>query len=569
MAALKISVPRPTPGHTLSIGTRSEEIASWVKALPLFDAATTVQKSLPVLAELNRTELDNALRLHSMQLLTDALRHPIEMIRKKYLAVPLPLTGKHKAASRSIKRLLNEMAHGYKVVICQHIIHPEQRLSMQEITRAIHLSIHFTGRLILDRYLCYESQTPRVWLELAELYRFATTLCVESAPIPVEEGRRTTIEQAYLQILLLVAIHPYRLTQGEASTVYNLMGEWSRHCRITRPPKGWKPATELIIRPTDYSLVYHASPNEDLSGVKDIRIINIDKLKAFMRARSEKAKGAPSTLSERLMQNMFRRLLDGWRSNNVRTAPRSGCANKIELILGLSACYLAFGGRDPKIDQPVHTKMRLVPIENEYDDPWAPLIEGVHTKAGEASRFDVDDPTRDVWDKQARRPSLNDLPKEPTFKRHTAIQTDQSATGLSVRFSLSSSLKPGVGDLISFRPEGSDRDEWRLGAIRWMEFSSKEGALGIKLFPFLPLPVATRALSGVGKGGDPMQSLLLSPEGIEHPEATIIVPASVYDLGTKLYVDRRRGLDPVKITLSSLHDFSKSFACYGFKITDI
>ena len=567
MSALKISIPKPTPGHTLSIGTQSEEIASWVKDLPLFDAATTVQKSLPVLAELNRTEMDNALRFHSMQLFAAALLHPIEIIRKKYLAVPLPLTGKHKEASHSIKRLLNEMAHGYKIVICQHIINPGQRLPLEEITQAIHLSIHYIGRLILDRYLCYESQTPRIWLELAELYRLATTLCIESAPITIEESRQSTIEQAYLQVLLLVAIHPYRLTQGEATTVYKLMGEWSQHCKITTPPAGWRPSNELIIRPTDYSLVYHASPDEDLTGLKDIKIINIDKLSAFMQTHSEPAKGASSTLSERLMQNMFKRLLDGWRSNNVRATPRAGCVNKIELISGLTACYLAFGGRDPKVDQPVHTKMRLIPIESEYDDPWAPAIKGVQTNAGEASKFSVDDPTKDIWNKQTRRPSLSDLPKEPAFRHHTAIQTDCSDTGLSVRFDFSSGLKPSVGDLISFRPERSSQDNWRLGAIRWMEFSQKGGALGIKLFPFSPMPIATKALSGVGKGGDLMQSLLLSPEGLEHPEATIIVPASVYDLGSKLYVDRYN--HPAKITLTSLHDFSKSFACYSFKITDI
>ncbi len=568
MSALKISIPKPTPGHTLSIGTQSEEISSWVKDLPLFDAAITVQKTLPVLIELNRTEINNALRFHSMQLFAHALLHPIEIIRKKYLAAPLPLTGKHKSASRSIKHLLNEMAHGYKIVISRHITSPEQRLPIEEITQAIHLSIHFIGRLVLDRYLCYESQTSRTWLELAELYRLATTLCVESAPITIEENRQTTIEQAYLQVLLLVAIHPYRLTRGEATTVYKLMGEWSQHCQITTPPADWKPGSELIIKPTDYSLVYHASPNEDLSGVKDIKIINIDKLKAFMQIHSENAKGGTSsTLSERLMQNMFKRLLDGWRSNNVRITHRTDCANKIELISGLNACYLAYGGRDPKIDQPAHAKMRLIPIENEYDDPWAPAINGTQTEAGEASKFKVDDPAKDIWNKQARRPSLSDIPKEPSFKHHTAIQTDRSDMGLSVRFDFSSGLKPSVGDLIGFRPEKSTQDEWRLGAIRWMEFSQKDGALGIKLFPFSPTPIATKALSGVGKGGDLMQSLLLSPEGLDHPEATVIVPASVYDLGTKLYIDRYT--DPVKITLTSLLDFSKSFACYSFKITDI
>ncbi len=567
MSALKISIPKATPGHAFSIGTQREKISSWVEALPLFDAATTVKKALPVLVELNRTEMNNALRFYSMQLFADALLHPIEIIRKKYLAVSLPLTDKHKTASHSIKLLFDEMAHGYKIIINQHIVNPEQRLSIDEITQAIHLSIHFTGRLILDRYLCYESQTPKTWLELAELYRLATTRCVESAPITINSEGRPTIEQTYLQILLLVAIHPYRLTQGEATTVYKLMGEWSQHCKITKPPTDWKPTNELIVKPTDYSLVYHASPNEELSDVNGIRIIDIDKLKAFMLAHSKSTKGKSSTLSERLTQNMFKRLLDGWRSSNARISPRTHCTHEIELISGLHSCYLAFGGKDPKEDQPDHVKMRLIPIEDERDDPWAPALGNVRVEAGAASKFNVDDPAKDIWDKQTRRPSLSDIPKKPSLVRHTAIQTDHSNIGLSVRFDFSNGLQPHVGDLVSFRSRQDAQDQWKLGAIRWMEFSQKDGALGIKLFQFTPAPIATKALSGIGRGGDLMQCLLISPESLEHPEATIIVPASVYDIGTQLYVDRH--IDPVKIALTSLHDFSKSFACYAFKIIDI
>jgi len=567
MPALKISIPKPTPGHTLSIGSHHSEITSWVARLPLFDAAITVQKVLPVLVELNRTEIDNTLRFHSMRLLTQALQHPIEVTRKKYLVIPLPLTDKHKTASNNIKQLLGEMAHGYKIIINNHITVPNKRLSVEDISQTIYFAIQFIGRLILDRYLCYESQTPSVWLELTELYRYATILCVESAPIDIGDNKQSTIEQVYLQILLLVAIHPYRLTHGEATMCYKLMGDWSRHCKILKPPADWKPTNELVVRPTDYGVVYHARPDEDLSKFEDIRIINIDKLKAFMRTHSENGKGTSSTLSERLMRNMFKRLLEGWRSNNVRKSPRLDCANNITIITGLNACYSIFGGRHPKIDHPAHTKMRLIPIEGEYDDPWAPAISNTRVDAGDASGFKVDDPTKDIWNEQTLRPVLSDIPKSPSFKRYAAIQTDHSEMGLSVRFDFSSGLKPHVGELISYRPEESNKDEWKLGAIRWMEFSQKDGALGIKLFSFRPTPVATKALAGVGKGGDLMQSLLLSPEGLDHPEATIIVPASVYDTGTHLYVEMHKS--PTKITLTSLHDFSNSFACYAFKITDI
>ncbi len=563
MSALKISIPKLTPGHELSIGSQPDEIKSWIEALPLFDAITTIQEALPVLIELNRTEMDNTLRFNTMQLFSQALQHPIAITRKKYLAIHPPLTGKHKEASTHIKQLLNEMAGGYKIIINSHTTDSNQRISIQEITQTIYSAIHYIGRLLLDKYLCYESQAPSIWMELTNLFKFATSLCVETAPLDVGEKKQTTIEQAYLQILLLVAIHPYRLTHGEATLVYHLMKDWSRHCKLLKPPVNWKPTNELIVKATAYGLVSCAKKGAQLSDLKDIRIINIDRLKAFMKTHCENGKGASSTLSERLMRNMFTRLLEGWHASNVRKSTRTHCKNKIEIILGLNACYLAFGGKCPKADQPTHMKMRLIPIDGEYDDPWAPIINDHQLDAGDESKFNVDDPMHDVWDKQTLRPSTKDLPKTPTFKRYAATQTDYSAMGLSVHFDFSSGLKPCVGDLISFRSGDSEQDEWQLGAIRWMEFSQEKGTLGIKLFSYAPSPIAIKALIGVGRGGDLMQSLLLSPKGLNHPDAKIIVPASVYDTGTQLYAELHK--NPAKITLTTLHDFSNSFACFSYR----
>jgi len=142
MPALKISIPTPTPEHELSIGSQYDEITSWIEHLPVFDAAITVQKSLPVLVELNRTELDNRLRFHSMHLLKQALKHPIDISRKKYLSIPLPLTGKHKQSSDTIKHLLSELANGYKIIISNHIADPQQRLTSDEITQTLYLAIY-------------------------------------------------------------------------------------------------------------------------------------------------------------------------------------------------------------------------------------------------------------------------------------------------------------------------------------------------------------------------------------------------------------------------------------------
>ncbi|MCF6282273.1 MAG: hypothetical protein L3J28_08705 [Candidatus Polarisedimenticolaceae bacterium] len=558
MSRLRISTPKQNPGHQLSIGSQLEEIKAWVEQLPVFDAEKTLQMALPVLIEMNRTELDSSLRAYTLQLLSEALQHPIEVTQKKYFAKPLPLTDKPKAASGKIKQLLNEMVYGYKIVIQQFILQPKRRIPKSEIAHTIYQAIHYLGRLILDHYLCYESQTPKNWIELTELYRFASILSLEAAPVSLDKGQKSTIERAYIQVLLLVAIHPYRLIHDEALLIYRLMGDWSRHCSLDIPEKGWTATNELIVNPSDTSVVYHASADEKLEGVEGVRIINIDRLKAFMQTHCENAGTGSSTLAERQMRNMFTRLLDGWRSNNVRAAPRNRCTKKINIILGLHNSYRLFGGHPPEKIEPVDDQLRLVPMAGESEDPWAPDI----VKAGDASTFKMDDPASDVWKEQDLLPTINEevVISLPHFE---VVQTDHSEGGLSICFDFSSGLQPHVGNLVCFQPV-DEADEWKLGAIRWMELSQTDGLLGVKLFKYPPIPVACKALRGVGDGGGLMQCLLISPADLEHPEAMIIVPASVFDTATYLHVELPSDIQ--NITLTTPHDFSKSYAGFSFTV---
>jgi hypothetical protein len=558
MSTLKISTPKQMLGHQLSIGSQLKEIKAWVDELPVFDPEMTLKLVLPVLIEMNRTELDNAIRIEALQLLSKVLQHPIEVIQKKYVTKPLPLFGKPKIASDNIKQLLNEMVYGYKVIIQYFILHPKQPTPKNQIVYTTYQAIHYLGRLLLDYYLCYEKQTPRNLIELTELYRFASTLSLDTTPIALSKGQKSTIELAYIQILLLVAIHPYRLIHDEALVVYTLMGDWSHHCSLQIPEKGWKATNELIVNPSDAVMVYHARADEMLDGVDGARIINIDRLKAFTQTHSENIGTSSSTLSERQMRNMFTRLLSGWRSSNVRATPRTRCTRKLNIILGLHSSYTLFGGHPPEKIEPISDKLSLMPMAGESDDPWASDT----TKAGDASTFKMDDPTSDVWKEEDILPSLI-VEKEISLPHFEVIQTDHSDGGLSILFDFSCGLQPHVGNLVSFQPVDKT-DEWKLGAIRWMELSQTEGHIGIKLFKEKPIPVACKALRGVGDGGGLMQCLLISPGDLEHPEAIIIVPASVYDTATYLHAELPS--DIKNITLTTLHDFSKSYACFSFTV---
>jgi hypothetical protein len=76
-----------------------------------------------------------------------------------------------------------------------------------------------------------------------------------------------------------------------------------------------------------------------------------------------------------------------------------------------------------------------------------------------------------------------------------------------------------------------------------------------------------RAIGGAGTGGEYFRSLLIEPIVLNDGTPTLLVPASIYDIGTQLVLNRRTTLEYVRLT--HMVDTTSSYSMFEFKHIEV
>ncbi|MBN8478282.1 MAG: hypothetical protein J0L91_04895 [Burkholderiales bacterium] len=95
----------------------------------------------------------------------------------------------------------------------------------------VHLGLEAKVRLYR-----YEQWIPAKWAELHGLFSLACTRQIERRPIDAERGRSSTIEHAYLTVLILQLMNAGNLTARHLEWVARELDEWCAPLRLTLEP---------------------------------------------------------------------------------------------------------------------------------------------------------------------------------------------------------------------------------------------------------------------------------------------------------------------------------------------
>jgi hypothetical protein len=129
---------------------------------------------------------------------------------------------------------------------------------------------------------------------------------------------------------------------------------------------------------------------------------------------------------------------------------------------------------------------------------------------------------------------------------------------MCVRYDASENARVSVGNIVAYHPEHDD-NQWCLGVVTWMkEFAVDRFDMGIKIIPGVAKPVAVRAISGAGCGSEYFRCLLLNTEQAGKSVTKIIVPSSIYDVGTQLVLNFRAELQYIRLI-----DMMRTTTCYS------
>ena len=546
-----LSAKRPKPY------IKPKQFRIWLMGLPAGNPIKSSQIVLRQLKVLNQSRYPYAERTQLLDAIRPIMRQLLISLKQPIRRAQLPLSQENLASAQIIQDLLREMAHGYKLIATELMEKKSLKENDQLLLReSIYLSIQYLARSIVESYLIYTSPQYDVWRELHQLYRYAEYEKIQNEaiddpypdyPLPIQY----TIDLVYKRIVLLSLSAPYHLMQNEAEDVFYLVSAWTSVCEITELDKSHISDQYGVDFATDMSPRY-IPENLEWEPV-DGRVIDVSEVKTRLNKHTSKIlrsnfetdefsdEDTPNSLKERQQRDMLLRLTDAWHNSPSRETHREDRGAKLRMALGLNACH--FYSSNKAAFTPEMDELRLISnTENKQ-------------ATGFANTY------RDALHKDRLHEKSN-YPISP-WQQHNishagiAISCDSSFKDMNIK----------VGEVVSYLFEGKTGLHWKIGIIRWIHFNEdNQTDMGIMNLSNSAVPIAIKAIDGLGKGTDYFRALLAPKQVSINQQRSVIVPALLYDIGTVLSVNMKTKLFYIKLNRLVLS--SGNVSMFEFDVLD-
>lgn len=574
------------------LSPKPKALKAWLDGLPLGDMETSALHVLKALREYNRCKLAPALRLETLNIYGRVVQELTAGLAAKYCDSTFPFSERNHERCMVVNKLFEEMAHGFKWLVNDYFDSWNQKAApRKEFFDVIRIAIVYLSKRMVSAYSSYSSEPEGVWHDLHQLYKLADQF---QSNEPVNHLAKADvcvkdIIHAYLRIVMLSITNPYHLMQGEAHLIYNYLNKWVDGCRIV-PVTGYIIDKGDLIIDLDHDVPPQFIFQDHLSQPKNCRTVDMSQLMnrfketiESLTTRKESAGGVENSnlsFNERIRRDMLYRLQTVWNDRLERGAQRKNVSSKVRLVSSLCASHYFIDEQkefypesdeirihkpERKLEEP-QAGLSLVPADYE---PWKEEAEHHRVDAElETHRLSLFDADMDVWEKifasKSHARALHEI-HATHYKDHLWQQLNVSHKGMGVRYNASENARVSVGNIIAYHPE-HDLNQWCIGVVTWMkEYSTNHLDMGIKTMSGIPGAVALRAISGAGCGSEYFRGLLLTAKQSGKRVTRIIVPASMYDIGTQLVLNYGNELKYIRLT-----DMLQTTTCYSmFSFQDI
>ncbi|MDX1594172.1 MAG: hypothetical protein R3298_07985 [Gammaproteobacteria bacterium] len=580
ISVLRLTVPT-IPADAEALKTDPAKISAWIDSLPLANVEEAATSMLEALERMNRSPIDTQVRYQIMEQMRAKALDVDKAMKKQREKTAYQPSARNRELAALHGRLLEEIAHAYKRVLVDLLSQGDPSRVPQAMIVTAHRVIEALTHELLEAYVAYSPEPDHIWGEVHRIYRFASQAKIHKTPVPsggLGSTEKETIDHVYRQLILLYLANPYHLMQGEIYTLFNEIDHWIDGCKLTPIPSGQEIAGALYIDPDrDEPPMYAPTrrPAKPLNGVS----IDVSAASALVDApiqtleEKRRANKKGLSLIDRMRRDMLLRLKHAWEARRERASERVRIYEPVEVLVGLGCAHHFVSGEEEFV--PEQKELRStggasgpsLDLMNENQAQWA-------TNAGSqlgtrSSVFGAADlGGADVWDTvyetrsdTIERTKSYDEQFRQKFHTTTWQQFDKSEGGISLSLGDTPQERIRVGEIIGYRDSGDD--PWTIGSVRWMQFLQGRGlSIGVRNLTKRPFALGGRAVEGTGEGGEYFRLLLTTP--ISEPEnSSLIAPAAIYDVGTRLLAVV--GDEVRYLRLTRLEETTRSFSRFGWE----
>lgn len=588
MDTFALRIPQKGQGHLDVNQPRPSELPAWLAAHPVTDAQTNVQELLVLLQTYNRRLMPLDARIKAQDHLQDAVDKVLKFLRERYQNESLPLPEKARLQANLCLQFLDELAAGYKIIVTELLEEQANRDNDTSLlVTSIRQAIDSLGQLLLECYAQYIPYPKGLWGEIHKLYLLAETQDlhkVADQENDQESHPLSTIQLCYLRLVMLALAQPNHLMPGQINRIYEYLEKWSAGCLLKETKVSEAKAGDIFVD-LDSELPPTIATSYTRFKLSNGRFLDINPLRKKLEDARKKMelkhqqslKGNPFTIGERMQRNLLNRINSAWRGRAERESERlPDGEHMVSLCVGLDAAhYFISEGREFKPEKeellihcpPKNSEIEGLSLLDRNETPWdldGPLHK---TKEGldqtRLSRFGEE---VDVWSShQERDIHVRDkrMAKMTHFKMGPWLRLNKSKGGMSLRRQPENHSRLRVGSLVAYLDHSATKI-WKLGILRWLQDGrDKDFDIGLMTLAHMGIPVAVRAIGGVGAGGEYFRSLLVRSVLSDGDKPGVLVPATIYDIGTQLVLNMQTELKYIRLV--NMVETTSSFSLFEYK----
>lgn len=597
MQTPKLDVPSQTDG-LITVLANTSELKTWINTLPLANGLACARLLVETLHGANRCGMLALKRFRGLEILRPAIGITAGMLKRECSNATLPLSGKNALLSELTQQLFAETAIGYKILLAEIMVAQKRPPNPHEyFIPSLYQAMAHLGEILLECYTVYAPQPANLWSELHQLYLYAERTGIDRLALKLEQepdAVETNISELYRRIIMLALANPYHLIPGEASKLFHLLLDWAKLCNIVSCSATTAPLGSYCVDLSTDEPPFFVSKAAASKALGDGRLIDTGEIVERVLADIEKMKSASaqlktrsSTLPQRAQRAMYTRALKGWQNRAERKSPRVAHPGDITIVTGLTACHIALSEGEnftPEKDEAaLRKKADAEAIKLLPEAQLSQKLDESEEETSLPSHFESKSSGDDVWQKvyfdtaqrstvQNERLAAKHLTHQDSSKRTVICQTTNTSNkGMALLFGLGThSLQARVGDVVAIKTPTNDKEgqAWSIAATRWLRtLADDQVELGMEILCDDAVPIAVKALEGVGRGSEYFRALLIPRTEAYARSATLIAPPGIYDVDSILIMNTGHKL--MRLRLTKVLEETSSFVRFDFKMLGI
>lgn len=533
--AIDLQLPQQELNDTRFAPAEPTAVQQWLDQRHRTNIGQFTRDLYQALSELNRCRLQPDVRLEVLEVLRPAVHAACRTLDRHLRDQPVVLPARTRQIYQLAQTLENQLTVGYRIVAGEAPPRRKRFLRSdgnegQECALAIHRAITEKTHMLLRSCRLYLDVRPGFWLDLHQLYRYATSLHLQEREISDTEAAQVyplSLEQTYLKALLVGCIHSRGLRPEDLQTVAELLNEWLPLASLApyRIAEDDCLAVNLLgDRPPVYNALF--KPPADIGSC---RLLGVNELLTHLRGLL--ATPTPVPRPQPLTEDLIKHLLFAWGAFSRRAFMRIESSDHLALCVGMSNLhYFACGEIEFKhwLDGKNHrsvfaddaTNPFLRPVSRHRDhDIW----DDVDRPRVSTTTISLDSIDTEIRHHRDRHPEA--CADTSTHSDHQLQMVNISSGGYCLQWPAEITATLQAGELVGVRE--TRHASWSAGIVRWVHRDGEAAisSIGVELLSPRVIPFGARITNRAETAGEEYRVLLLPERAPVGQAATLVTPA--------------------------------------------